>query len=458
MKTKGVLAILLVIGFLSALTFEAKAESPTLAATRITANPAIQGSPDVSENTIVWRDNRNGNADIYAYDLSSRTETQITTASTDQRNPAVSGSIIVWEDDRNGNWDIYSYNLSSKNETRITTNNASQTYPDVDGDLIVWDDYRNGTDDIYGYNLSSRTEFQITTNPLSQASMLPKASGNIVVWQDNRNGLYNPSIVAYNLSSKTEIPITTDIGDDEAPAVSGNIIVWRDAEHDIVYAYDLSTEVKTQISTNSSKPSDPDVSGNIVVWDNITDGGNNIRVYDLLTKTETQIDANPADQREPAVSGNVVVWEDLRNGDYDIYSAYVPVSERADGQHVLSVGSNSTISQLSFNSSDRSLGFIATGPNGTRGYCNITLDKSLISELNKVIARVDGVQTVFSSNDLGDKWAISFDYGHSTHSIVVDLDVTVVSEFSSAPVFMLLVMGLFTLVFLVKKKTQTQLK
>lgn len=72
-----------------------------------------------------------------------------------------------------------------------------------------------------------------------------------------------------------------------------------------------------------------------------------------------------------------------------------------------------------------------------------------------MVVRVDGVQTEFSINVLGDKWIILFACGHSGHSIVADLDVIVASEFNSASIFMLLIMGLFTFTFLVKKKTQT---
>ena len=130
------------------------------------------------------------------------------------------------------------------------------------------------------------------------------------------------------------------------------------------------------------------------------------------------------------------------------------LSSIAYNNYVFSVESNSTITQLSFNSTDWSLGFKATGSNGTSGYCRITVDKSLISDPDKVVVRVDGVQTEFSINDLGDKWIILFAYGHSTHNVVADLDIGVVSEFDSAPIFLFLVMGLLAFAFLVKRKTQ----
>ena len=77
------------------------------------------------------------------------TETQITTDTANQLNPAIYGDLIVWEDYRNGNWDIYMYDLSTGTETQITTDPSYQGVPAIYGDLIVWYDYRNLNLDIY---------------------------------------------------------------------------------------------------------------------------------------------------------------------------------------------------------------------------------------------------------------------------------------------------------------------
>jgi beta propeller repeat protein len=58
------------------------------------------------------------------------------------------GDVIVWEDSRNGNSDIFAYDLSTGTETQITTNMARQEAPAIYGDVIVWQDFRNsGGDD-----------------------------------------------------------------------------------------------------------------------------------------------------------------------------------------------------------------------------------------------------------------------------------------------------------------------
>ena len=78
---------------------------------RITNNPSPNPEPSVSGNIIVWGDYRNGNPDIYSYDLSTGIERRITNNISYQSNPSISGNIIVWQDDRNGNLDIYAKGL-----------------------------------------------------------------------------------------------------------------------------------------------------------------------------------------------------------------------------------------------------------------------------------------------------------------------------------------------------------
>ena len=96
--------------------------SASITETWITNHGTASGDYDIYGNTIVWTDWRNGNADIYIYNLSTKTEIH-TTNKSDQINPAIYGSKVVWEDHRNGEYssDIYLQDLSTKVQTRITT-------------------------------------------------------------------------------------------------------------------------------------------------------------------------------------------------------------------------------------------------------------------------------------------------------------------------------------------------
>jgi beta propeller repeat protein len=156
--------------------------------------PAIYG------DRIVWEDSRNGNDDIYMYNLSSGEEMQITANASAQLSPDIYGDVIVWEDHTNVNLsedignmtpedltaldtNIHMYDLSSGEETRITANASAQIDPAIHGDRIVWEDLRNGTGDIRMYNISSGEEELITEDSLWQET--PDIYEDRIVWTDH---------------------------------------------------------------------------------------------------------------------------------------------------------------------------------------------------------------------------------------------------------------------------------
>ena len=75
--------------------------SASITETWITNHGTAREGYDIYGNTIVWTDWRNGNADIYIYDLSTKNEIY-TTNQSDQCEPAIYGSKVVWTDTRNG--------------------------------------------------------------------------------------------------------------------------------------------------------------------------------------------------------------------------------------------------------------------------------------------------------------------------------------------------------------------
>ncbi|GAF88881.1 unnamed protein product, partial [marine sediment metagenome] len=248
-----------------------------------------------------------------------------------------------WIDCRNGNWDIYGYNLATEEEFAICTDPANQTSPAVSGDIVVWRDERNdyteggfayNNIDIYGYNLSTQTEFPVCTAPGNQIT--PAISGDIVVWTDARANSFSRDIYGYNLSTATEFLICTNPDYQERPSISGDIVVWGDWRNAGVYGYYLSTGTEFPIVGNASSHPYPAISGDIVVWLDPRLGYttawegyelHNIYGYNLATEEEFAICTNPDGQVVPAISGDIVVWSDSRNGNSDIYGARLSFEE-----------------------------------------------------------------------------------------------------------------------------------
>ncbi|MBI5230670.1 MAG: PD40 domain-containing protein [Coriobacteriales bacterium] len=284
--------------------------------TRLTDNGDAQYAPAISGSNVVYHDMRNGNFDVYAFDLSSGVESRLTTSTADQWFADVSGDLVVWTDMRNGPDDVYSHDLATGTESRITNDGADQNDPAVSGSTIAFADNRNGNWDVY--TSSAAGESRLTTSSADQFQ--PDISGRIVVWTDLRNG--NAEIYAMDLQTGEERRLTTDGSEQSAPAVSGNRVVYQDNRNLNweIYSYDLATDTETRVTNNILDQLAPAISGSRAVWLDYRNIGTDIYCYDFASEVEkrlTEDDANP--MTGLAIDGDATVNSDNRNLNRDIY-------------------------------------------------------------------------------------------------------------------------------------------
>lgn len=299
----------------------------------ITSNPGDQYSPALYGDTVVWEDTRNGNSDIYGYNLSAGLEFQITTAPGAQRNPAICGNYVVREDRRSGTNALYGYDLVTNTEFLITAGTGSKQNPAVYGDIVVWADKRAGTFDIFGYNLATHQEFQITTDPNPQQN--PAIYENVVVWEDYRHS--HSAIYGYDLSTGQEFRISRRFtlstkNSLRIPALYGDIVVWQEHSCDILSGSNLSTSERYRMAivqdgechirgaASWHDPERPAVYGDTVVWMDSRYGNADILGYTFPTGQEFEVTTHGSCQCSPAIYDTVVVWEDNRGGNWDIYA------------------------------------------------------------------------------------------------------------------------------------------
>ena len=352
---------------------------------------AIDGSGNA---VVVWGDDRNGDSDIYAQRLDAsgnrlwatdvRVNSDSGTASQHLPAVAVDGSgnaLVVWRDDRNGNYDIYAQKLNIAGgrlwaeDVRVNSDSgmAWQDAPAVamyeDGNaIVVWYDLRNGDADIYAQKLDGGgsklwgTDVRVSSDSgmawqYDPSVAVSGGANAIVVWRNYRNG--DSDIYAQKLGGggnklwEVDVRVNSDSGtaSQVVPAVamdrSGNVlVVWLDwrSNSEGIYAQRLDgsgnrlwpADVRVSSDSGTAQQDSPTVAmygdGNaIVVWHDYRNGDADIYAQKLdgsgnkLWAVDVRVnsDNGMAQQYHPSVAvsggGNAaVIWRDDRNGDADI--------------------------------------------------------------------------------------------------------------------------------------------
>ena len=277
---------------------------------------SVQGHPSISGDRIVWEDNRNGNWDIYLWNISTETETLITTntSTSDQRNPSISGNLIVWEDNRHGaNPEIYLYDLTTGIERQISYSGAEnyQQEPAVDGTNIVYMDSMNGYYNIYLYDLQAQRRHSL--NEDSKTQWHPVISGDDVAWIDwTTSTLYLCSISA----GGQPIAVSNGITTPRALALNRSRVVWSD-DAGIAF-YDRATGTTRWLILSQASQQNPVISGNTVIWEEDHTVTSLYR-YDLMTHQTTRLTNSPSNQNSASIDGTRVVYVDDRGMNPHIY-------------------------------------------------------------------------------------------------------------------------------------------
>jgi hypothetical protein len=134
----------------------------------------------------------------------------------------------------------------------------------------------------------------------------------------------------------------------------------------------------------------------------------------------------------------LAVWVPSAAGNYLIRAVYagnatiqgisttvsltVSSSTSQSTQNVFSVGSNSTVTNLAFDSQNGKLSFTVSGQNGTTGFVDICIAKALVGDISTVKAYIDDRAVNYTASSTSDSWILHFNYHHSNHSITLSLN------------------------------------
>jgi hypothetical protein len=170
---------------------------------------------------VVWRDDRNGEHDLFAQRVDASGATlwgtegvTISDAPTVQRNYRIvsggsGGAIIAWQDSSSGSADIYAQKIDASGAAQwaaggvaICTNAFEQHEPCIETDglggaFIAWDDHRGGPTDLYAQRIKANGTVAWTANGIvicnaanaqEDPCMVSDDLGGVTIaWRDYRN-------------------------------------------------------------------------------------------------------------------------------------------------------------------------------------------------------------------------------------------------------------------------------
>lgn len=115
--------------------------------------------------------------------------------------------------------------------------------------------------------------------------------------------------------------------------------------------------------------------------------------------------------------------------------------------------SNSTVSPIDLDQPHRLLSFNVSGPDGTIGFCNITIPKNLLDapDSNHWLILVDGMMVSPTMSDNATHSSLYFAYSHSLHRVQI-LGTAVIPEFTTVIVPLLFLAITFVAVALRKTR------
>lgn len=206
--------------------------------------------PIISNNKVVWVDNKDGDKNIMLYDIQTGNIEKITSDEAKAFGVAFDGRVIAWMDARGGDFDIYMYDISQKVEKQLTYGLGDELDPLVSDGRVVWMVEHNKASQVYMYDTQNGYTTKLTVGDENHRP-IAFSEDSLLIIQGNK-------LILNNVNSITEQPIKSMTGTMPKQAfLSGDKVIWYDGRS-------LSTEKITDAvnrgllaENNPEGPSNP---------------------------------------------------------------------------------------------------------------------------------------------------------------------------------------------------------
>ncbi|MCG8406936.1 MAG: Ig-like domain-containing protein [Phycisphaerales bacterium] len=337
--------------------------SGTCPDTRLTTSMSSERYPDVDGDLIVWEDGRNGNLDIFAFDLEAGVEFAVATGPQRQLAPRASENYIAWMVGDIGSFDVYAYDVSSGVTIPIATGARDERLLGIDGDRVAFSRDEHtisnnppssltyGIYNLFYYDISEGSEIRVTNfvpngfNTVFGLGSLGDFDSGLIIFGMRRHvwsGTFHWTRVVDSIQ-KYEIgvdgaPCKIRNGGTGDPSTDAGRVVW-DGDDDFgnlddyhVWLWDDSPDCSTQVTRLTKEETNHDwqavIGGNYIVYRKSSAPG--LYYWDLTLGGERAATTSPSvDPYSWRINGSLLVWADNRDGSWDIYYKYLDAADVA---------------------------------------------------------------------------------------------------------------------------------
>ena len=144
-----------------------------------------------------------------------------------------------------------------------------------------------------------------------------------------------------------------------------------------------------------------------------------------------------------SAGGFAIGWNPPASGYYLINATYAEMSTITNfavtsfsnqDQTPFSVASDSTLTNLTFDSTTNKLSFGVSGPAGTTGFAQVNIPRSITSDPELVNVTVDGATINYDyESEANYFWFLTFTYNQGSHEVVMTMEFPLTTTPSSSP-------------------------